>query len=190
MSAAAPYRLPRLISLFLSFSFGVIGFAIGLNALIKSNNDKDRLRKSVPQGATVDINDNDVYESGVVVTVMSGLIALVSFFAMPSAILSHPRLRSSTMLHAQSGFLGFFTIFLFAALIPFTTFVANRSAKVTAFLGGVKVPDAVVKGIEKQLGATSVYKDIHYLRNTAILPWFAFLFGLTSTILTFLAARR
>lgn len=28
------------------------------------------------------------------------------------------------------------------------------------------------------------------MKNTAILPWFAFLFGTTSTVLTFLAARR
>ena len=89
MSATTPYRVPRLVSLFLSFSFGVIGFAIGLNALVKSNSDKDNLRKSVPAGATVDINDNDVYKSGVVVTAMSGLIALASLFAFPSALLSH-----------------------------------------------------------------------------------------------------
>jgi len=190
MSSSAPYRLARLSSLFLSFAFGVVGFGIGLNALVKSNDDKNRLRHSVPPGTNVNINTSDVFASGVVVTVASGLIALFSFFSFPSVLLSSRSFTSSRILSAQSAILAFLSIFLFSALIPFTDFVANRQAKVTAFIGTIPVPDAVIRSIEASLGASPIYKDIGYLKNTAILPWFAFLFGVTSATLTFLAARR
>ncbi|TCD68134.1 hypothetical protein EIP91_011499 [Steccherinum ochraceum] len=191
MSTVAPYRLARLASLFLSFSFGVIGFGVGVNALVKSNTAKDQLRQNA-NGATVNIDTADVFKSGVVVTVASGLLALASLFALPSALLSSGRGRysSSRLLTVQSALLGFLTVFLFAALTPFTDFVANRQAKISAFLGAVPVPDSIIQQVEAGLGATPVYKNIDYLKNTAILPWFAFLFGLTSTILTFVAARR
>lgn len=159
---SSPHRISRLVSLFLSFAFGVVGFGIGLNALIKSNQAKKQLRASVPGGATVNINTDDVLKSGIALTVASGLLALASLFAFPSVLLSSASLTGARLLRVQGALLAFFTIFLFAALTPFTDFVANRQAKVTAFFGAIPVPAATIQAIEAGLGATPIYKDIGY----------------------------
>ena len=78
--------------------------------------------------------------------------------------------------------------------------------------GGVPLPASVVQAVEDALGATPVYRDIDYresafphsvlsglmmdvvvwrgaVKLATILPWIAFLFGLTSTVLTLMSAR-
>lgn len=55
MSAFGPLEVQRRVSLFLSFAFAVVGFAVGLNALIKCVEAKmctlvtDTLRQSKPK---------------------------------------------------------------------------------------------------------------------------------------------
>ncbi|KAI8986864.1 hypothetical protein BD414DRAFT_487291 [Trametes punicea] len=43
-----------------------------------------------------------------------------------------------------------------------TDFVANRQAKVSAFLGGVPLPDSIIQTVQAQLGVTSIYRKIGY----------------------------
>ncbi|KAI0087164.1 hypothetical protein BDY19DRAFT_893624 [Irpex rosettiformis] len=176
-------RVPLLGSLLLLFAFGVIGMSVGINALVKFHDEERNLKKAAPSGASVTIDASDVLDSGYNVTVMCGILALVSVLAsVPS--LAARWLRVFALLMA------FFTTWLFASLVAFTTFFANRSAQVDATLGGLTVPDSVVQTIIASLGATTVYKHVNYLRLPAILPWFTFLFGLTSSVLAFAASRR
>ncbi|KAI0079795.1 hypothetical protein K474DRAFT_1658593 [Panus rudis PR-1116 ss-1] len=187
-SYAVPLKLARLVSLALSFVFGIVGMSLGIDALAKSNDSKDLVRQNAPPGVTVNIDTDDAFSSGTVVTVVCGLIALTSIVFLPLVALSKP--VSTRTLPIQTGLFAFLTVWLFATLVAFTDIVANRSAKVTAFLGGQPLPESIISATQKALGVTPVYHEINYLRNGAILAWIAFLFGLISTIISFLAQRR
>lgn len=60
MSAVAivPLKALRLASLAMAFAWGVIGAGVGLNALIKSNQQQDALRKLVPSPTIVHVDVN------------------------------------------------------------------------------------------------------------------------------------
>ncbi|KAJ3487359.1 hypothetical protein NLI96_g3597 [Meripilus lineatus] len=191
--STVPLKFPRLISLFLLISFGIVGMSLGINALAKSNDQKDFLKTHAPQGATVNIDTSDVMSVGTIVTVVCGLLALVSVIIFVPLLLlpqgASTRALSTRTLPLQTAVLAFLTVFLFAALVPFTDFVATREAEVTAFLGTVQLPQSIIQAAQRQLGVTGVYKDIDYLRNATILPWVTLLFGITSTVLAFMALR-
>ncbi|EMD36575.1 hypothetical protein CERSUDRAFT_84750 [Gelatoporia subvermispora B] len=185
----------RLSSLALTFVFGVVGMALGINALVKSNNSKNTVKKSLPAGATADIDTSDVFSSGVVETVVCGLIALTAAVALVFAALSHPtygagKARGVRAVSWPAHVLTFLSVWLFATLVPFTDFVANRSAKVSGTIGGMPLQPATIQIIQSALGLTTVYHKIDYLRNAAILPWFALLFAATSAALSYISARR
>lgn len=194
-----PLKLARLVSLFLAFAFGTIGGSVGLNGLIKSNQSKSTLRKVLPAGITVAIGINDVYHSGVVLTTVCTLIAVLStLFILLTLWSSTQRAASASgkpdlatrTLPLQSIVLGFCSVWLFATIIPFTDFFANRAANIAAFLNGVQLPPAAVSAAQQSLGATSVYHKLYYLRLVAVLPWFTFLFSSIAAVVLFLAARR
>ncbi|CCM01785.1 uncharacterized protein FIBRA_03852 [Fibroporia radiculosa] len=182
----------RLVSLALSFVFGIVALSVDINALAKSNSQKSTLRKDVPSGVTVNIDTQDVFSSGVVVTVVCGLIGLTSLLALVHSFfrsLTSPFHRRTVPLFGAH-LLTFLTIWLFATIIPFTDFVANRQAKISASLGGVPLSQTIIQATEQQLGFTPVYHKLGYLRTGAILPWFAFLFGATSAALSYVYARQ
>ncbi|KAF8900707.1 hypothetical protein CPB84DRAFT_1918492, partial [Gymnopilus junonius] len=168
-----PLRTARLLTLGLAWCFAVISGSIGLNALIKSNQQKSHLRK-LGAPATVDIDTHDIFDSGVVATVASALIAvLISIFVLGAYI---PRTKSLSSqprtLRWQALTLSLVWLMLFGSMIPYMVFFVNRQASVKAFIGTTQLPDSLVQGVEKASGQTGVYKDIHYLKLSAILPWF------------------
>ncbi|KAH9846393.1 hypothetical protein C2E23DRAFT_744219 [Lenzites betulinus] len=194
-AATAPYKSARLASLFLTFAFGVVGFAMGISALVKSNDQKDLVKSQAPGGATVNIDTNDVFKVGCVVTAVCAALAVVSlvsfvllFFTRAATKTTAP--LSTRTLPLQAILLSFLSLWLFASLVAMTDIVANKQAKVTAFIGTLQLQDSIIKAVEAQLGVTSVYREINYLRLAVILPWIAFLFATTSSVLSFLAARR
>lgn len=140
--------------------------SLGINALAKSNDQKDFLKTHAPQGATVNIDTSDVMSVGTIVTVVCGLLALVSVIIFVPLLLlpqgASTRALSTRTLPLQTAVLAFLTVFLFAALVPFTDFVATREAEVTAFLGTVQLPQSIIQAAQRQLGVTGVYKDIDY----------------------------
>ncbi|KAG6872208.1 hypothetical protein C0995_011971 [Termitomyces sp. Mi166 len=169
----------------MTWAWGVIAGSVGLNALIKSNQEKSRLRRLVPAGTTVNIDDHDVFSSGAVVTTVGALIAvLCAIFIFMQISTRHLAARS---LRIQSFLLAFCSAWLFATLVPFTDFFAKRSAKVTAFLGGQQLPDALVKQAENAFGATSIYRHLSYLRLLAILPWITLIFTIITSVVLFIS---
>ncbi|KAI0659101.1 hypothetical protein C8Q70DRAFT_988958, partial [Cubamyces menziesii] len=156
-----PLKVPRLAALALTFVFGVVGFALGINALVKSNNQKDLVKQqAAPLGATVTIDTDDVFDVGCVVTAVCAALAVVSFASLVFLLFT----RSTRTLTAQGLLLSFLTIWLFASLIPMSDFVANRQAKVTAFIGAVPVPDSLIQSVQQELGVSSVYNQIGYCK--------------------------
>ena len=144
----------------MAFAFGVIGMSVGINALAKYNDQKHDLQNAAPAGATVHIDASDIVSVGYVLTVVCGLIALSALFFLPSTLRASP--LASRMLGVQTAVFGFLTVWCFAALVPFTDFFATRQAKVTAFVGSLQLPDGLVQQMQNQLGATPVYRDVHY----------------------------
>ncbi|TFK32358.1 hypothetical protein BDQ12DRAFT_692554 [Crucibulum laeve] len=181
----APLWLPRLITLLLAWSWSIVGVGVGINALSKSKKTQSDLRKQVPTGVTLNINVNDVYHSGIVATVVCGLIFLVTTASVAS-LFSRPIRR----LRLQSLLLAFLSTWLFATLVPFTHFVRTRRAKISAFLGGLAIPDQTVQSVEAQMGTTSVYRHINYLKLVAILMWFTLLFSIIASVVLFMAGSR
>ncbi|KAK2459965.1 hypothetical protein APHAL10511_007971 [Amanita phalloides] len=148
---------------------------------------KNDVKRIVPSPTIVTIDDNDILQAGAVVTSVSALIAVLCALL----VLFHLRAPlSSTALRFQGFLLAFCAIWLFSALVPFTHFYRTRSAIVSAHIGGVSLPDSTVNKVERALGLTSRYRDIHFLRLAAILPWFAFLFSVITSIMLFVAASR
>ncbi|KAL6299800.1 hypothetical protein BKA93DRAFT_829577 [Sparassis latifolia] len=82
------------------------------------------------------------------------------------------------------------SVWLFAALVPFTDFVANRQANVSATLDGVALPPSVIQAVQAQSGVTGIYHEILYLRLATVFPrWIAFLFGGLSAVLSYTTER-
>jgi len=183
----SPLWISRLVVLGLAWSWAFVAIGAEINALVKSNQLKDHVKHVVPSPTIVVINDNDIFRSGAVATSISALIAasctLLIFFQLHGPL-------SPTALRLQGASLAFCAVWLFSVLVPYTLFYATRGAKVYASIDGVSLPEEAVKTVEGALGLTSTYKDLHFLRLVAILPWFTFLFTIIASVTLFLAASR
>ena len=168
-SVAAPFKFARLVSLFLAFVFAIVGLALGASALVKGDDDKARVRSLVPAGTTVDVDTSDAVSSGGAVT---GFCAALAVTSLLSLLLLLPSLFSGTAkrypslatrtLPLQAILLTIITLGLFGSLVAFTDIVANREAKVSAHIGSVTVPPAIVQSIEDAIGVTPVYHELSY----------------------------
>ena len=58
---------------------------------------------------------------------------------------------------------------VFATLVAFTDFFANRSAKITASIAGLSLSPEVIQTIVASLGATTEYKHVDYRACSHIL---------------------
>ncbi|GBE84228.1 predicted protein [Sparassis crispa] len=183
---SAPLKVARLVSLALATAFGIIGMSVGISAVVKSNRQKTKVRHSVPAGTSVSIDTNDVLHSGIVNTVVCGLLAVVSFSALITTLVSASGRRASLIF---AHVLLFLSIWLFATLVPFTDFVANRQAKVSATLDGISLPQSVIQAVQAQIGVTGIYHKLLYLRIASALPWIAFLFGVLSAVFLYATER-
>jgi hypothetical protein len=156
MSAALTF-----ISLSLTSAFGIIGGSVGLNALIKSNQEKGYL-KSHASPAQLQINTNDILFSGIVVSVVCASISVIAFTSTQLMVIPGLRKLGDKTKKFRGGLMLFFTLWLLAALIPYTIFFATRDAIVKAWIMGQQLPQSVVDETAKKLGATASYKQTHY----------------------------
>ncbi|KLO18275.1 hypothetical protein SCHPADRAFT_127484 [Schizopora paradoxa] len=178
------------ILLFLAFAWAVIGGSVGINALVKSRNTKNFVKDHSPQGVDVNINTNDIFRSGVVLTVACGVLAITALVALNVFFFQRPRAGKLDFSRVLAPLMLFFTLWVFATLIPVTDFAVNRSAIVTATAGGVPVPQSLVDQVQAALGVSPKYWDQHYIHLMAILPWITVLFGFLASIALFAHARR
>lgn len=175
MSATTAHA--RLAALALSCAWGIIAMSTGINALAKSDAQKRALKHDVPAAVAVRIDTDDVLDAGIVVTVVCALVALISFLALLHALVFRLRIAKRSPDHradtwhplhtrhaprAGAFALAFLSVWLFATLVPFTDFVANRSAKVTASLGGTPLSPQEIQTYQDALGLTSVYHKLGY----------------------------
>ncbi|KAJ3513481.1 hypothetical protein NLJ89_g2929 [Agrocybe chaxingu] len=183
----APLHKTRAVALIISWCFAVIASSVGLNALIKSNQEKSKLKRLAPSPTRVEIDTDDISAAGIVATTASLLIAVLASNFFCAMYLSFTKAFSARTLRLQGIILFVASLFLFGALVPYLVYFVNRHAVVSAFVGDTQLPDSVVKAVESASGSTSVYKDIYYLKLVAILPWFSLLFSLVASAILFKA---
>jgi len=142
----------------------------------------------VPTGTTVNVEDSNLLDIGKVSTAIHALIILLSLLAL--AALSIPRYSSAKISLLLAGLLGFSAIWLLPTTIAYTVVFAKKAAYITARLGNVSLPQAIIEAEEEAFGLTPVYKHKKYLRVVAIIPWFTVLFTAISSVLMFLGSGK
>ncbi|KXN81941.1 hypothetical protein AN958_03382 [Leucoagaricus sp. SymC.cos] len=185
-----PLWLPRLGALAMTWAWSIIAFGTAINAVVKSKHDKDRVRSLAPRGSTVDIDDNDVFQTGAVITAICIVLFVITSIYIVILLLRPASFSRRRTIAIQGGILAFFATWLFATLVPYTHFVRTRSAVTRVTIGGVPLSQTVIDNLERQFGITPVYKRIGYLRLVAILPWITLLFTIISSVLLYMAASR
>jgi len=181
-------NIPLILTLFLTFAFAVTGLGLFIDAFVKANDEKDYLNEIVPTGTTVKVDDGDILTTGKVSIAIHALLILLSLLTL--AALSITRFSSPKTFLLLAALLGFSAIWLLATTIAFTVIFATKAAKISASLGGVPLPQAIIEAQEKAFGLTPVYKHKLYLRVATIIPWFTFLFAAISSALLFLNSRK
>ncbi|KAI9573384.1 hypothetical protein HD554DRAFT_2202148 [Boletus coccyginus] len=188
MSAPTSPEVARRCSLFLSFAFAVVGFFVGLNALVKANKERSYINQLVVPYGIVDIGIHDVFATGAVITVICAILAILSgvFCTFTWCPVKH----KTSFCRIQSWTLFFCATWLFATLVTYDYFFASRSAQITINLHGLRVPESVIQRLANLLDFTHAYRDVYYWRLLAVLPWFTFIFAVVAGVVLHLTASR
>ncbi|KAK0471299.1 hypothetical protein IW261DRAFT_1425281 [Armillaria novae-zelandiae] len=129
----APLFLARLGAYAMAFAWGAISLSIGLNTVVKQNQLKSFLRRSVaPLGITLRLvtNTSEVF---CVITALYSLAAVISLFVGSGATS-----RKSISFHAYV--FTFLTVALFACQIPVSDAVRRKGVEIWGWKDGVAVP--------------------------------------------------
>ncbi|KIY74008.1 hypothetical protein CYLTODRAFT_448602 [Cylindrobasidium torrendii FP15055 ss-10] len=186
----APLFFPRLASHFMAFAWGAIALSIGLEAVVYQNQLKSSLRAAVaPMGITLRLVANNLVHRAIACEVFCVLTFIVGLAAFVGVFLNKFNTRKS--LQVQTYLFAFLTVALFATCIPVSHSVRTRSVEVYAWTAdGTPVSDEDLAATIAKLGVNPQYKHMPDLLYFGIMPWFAFLFDLTSTVVSYLAIKK
>jgi len=179
--------LLTLIALFFTFDFAVVGAALLIRAFITSNNQVRDLRAAIPRGTVLNVNRHDITTAGQVSAAVQGIIVGLAVLSA-YAVLNRSKIRPKSLVILGS-LLSFTSIWLLSVTIAFTVIFATKSARVSASLGGVQLPQSIIDAQARALGVSSVYKDQSYLLHAAIISWFTWLFTTIAAVSVFLKSR-
>ncbi|KAG8805350.1 hypothetical protein FRC17_005555 [Serendipita sp. 399] len=199
--ANIPLKVPRLVSLTLAWAFGCLGGAVGVNAIVKRNQEVSHVKGLVAAlHITLWVDTWDLLRAGIVLAVGCAVLAVVASIwiglilldsSKSSSSSSSARPLSTRLLTAEWASLAFMTVWLLACNIPVTKTAVNGRVHTRAFLPtGVELSQAAVATTERSFGINSAYWSRDYIHLQIIPPWFAFLFALVATVVSFLASRR
>jgi hypothetical protein len=112
-------------------------------------------------------------------------------------------------LKIQAWIFTFFGLWLLVTQIPYTDFLANRSAKIDAFLAGRQIPAQAVQAALAAAGESAKYSKLHpgtlyrlaHIRDhvanffpsavlLAIFPWISLISSIALVYVLFAASRR
>jgi len=176
-----------LLALFFSFDFALVGAALLIRAFVASNDQVKHLRAAVPRGTVLNINRDDITMAG---QVSAAVQALIIAFLTVSALAVFYRSKTRPKFFIVLGsLLAFASLWLLSVTIAFTVIFATKSARVSASIGGVQLPQSIINAQARALGVSPVYKDQPYLLHAAILPWFAWLFTTLAAVAMFSESR-
>ncbi|KAG8220660.1 hypothetical protein J3R82DRAFT_2938 [Butyriboletus roseoflavus] len=188
MSALEPLEVERRCLLFLSSVFAVVGFSVGLNALVKANQARSYINLLVVPHGIIDIGIHDVFATGAVITAICALLAILS--GVFCALTWHPIKHKAYSFRIHSWVLFLCATWLFATLVTYDYFFVNRSAQITINLHGQPIPEPIVQHLANILDFPYAYRDVYCLRLLAVLPWFAFILAMIAGVVLHLAACR
>lgn len=123
------------------------------------------VRFSLHSYATLSDSSVDVLRCGIVLTVASGLLALLSFLSLAYNVLPTFRPYAPKSLRLLSYLHFFMALWVFATVVAFDVIVRNRSAKLTAFLGTFQLTEAMIEAQEKLLGMSPAYWSNGYCKS-------------------------
>ncbi|KAF8191261.1 hypothetical protein BJ912DRAFT_1058261 [Pholiota molesta] len=159
--AAEPLKFARAATLALAWCFAVISSGVGLNALIKSNQQKSRLRKLAPAPAVVYIDTSAWVPYMVYFTSRQAKVtAFIGTTQLPDSLVkSAEAAAGSTGVYKKISYLRLFAIFPW-----FTLFFSLSAAAVLFRAGGVPIkgeevgpqnPSTTEKEVSKYIEKTS-----------------------------------
>ncbi|KAF9648324.1 hypothetical protein BDM02DRAFT_3129112 [Thelephora ganbajun] len=172
-----------LAALFFSFDFAIVSIGLLINAFVSSNNQVKNLRAVVPRGTVLNVNRNDILTTGKVSTAVQALIIILTILSA-YAIFNRSKTRPKFFVVLGS-LLSFTSLWLLSVTIAFTAIFATKSARVSAFVGGVQLSQSIIDAQARALGVSPVYKDQSYLLHATILPWFTWLFTTVAAVALF-----
>jgi len=180
----------RLFTFAFAWAWSVIAGALGLYSLVKSNQEKASVKAqaaSISRTIHVNIDTHDVFSAGLSATIGAGFVSIIALSFLSRAVIwkAIPLTRRAHII--ESALFTFAAVWIIASLIPYTVFVANRSAKVTAFNGSVPVPPAVVEQTMQRFHNSPVYSGKSYLRLFGIGAWIAALSTVIAACASFAA---
>lgn len=121
----------------------------------------------------------DLYQPGVVLTTVCATTALLATIFL-ILTLRWPK-NADGSLKIQAWIFTFLSLWVFATQIPYTVFVANRNAKVDAFLAGTQLPAQAVQAALAAAGESTKYSKLHSGTTVRVAP-----FGYHMMALTFI----
>lgn len=107
-------------------------------------------------------NITDIFRSGIVLTTVCALLAVISLVSLLLHISTLSLSSSPRALRIQSLSLLFTTTWLFATLVPFDKFARQGSAHVVARLGNLVLPATFVQAEEAEIGVSPLYWSLKF----------------------------
>lgn len=168
-----------LLALFFSFDFAVVSAALLIHAFLASNDQVKHLQAAVPRGTVLNINrDGGAFPSLLLLTshlfadittvgqVSTAVQALTIAFVTASALAVFYRSKTRPKLFTVLGsLLAFASLWLLSVTIAFTVIFATKSARVSASIGGIQLPQSVIDARARALGVSPVYRDQPYRKS-------------------------
>ncbi|CCA72290.1 hypothetical protein PIIN_06224 [Serendipita indica DSM 11827] len=200
MSATLPLKNARLVSLALAWCFGVIGGSVGINSIVKRNQQVADLKRLVAP-IRLWVDTFDLINSGIVLAVGCGVLSVVCSIWI-GLILLDSRKRTTEGTHISRAplstrllkfewiSLAFMDIWILACAIPVTYIGRTGNAHVRAFLANNELAPSVVAATQSRLGVKSDYWHNYSVKLQVIPPWFTLLFGVIAAAISFTAARK
>jgi hypothetical protein len=104
----------------------------------------------------------DVFGTGLSATIGAGFVGFIALSFLSRAVIGKATPPTRRVRLIEAALFAFAAVWMIASLIPYTVFVATRSAKVTAFNGSVPVPPALVEQTMKRFHNSPLYRDKSY----------------------------
>lgn len=136
----------------------------------------------------IDIDVSAITNVGIVATVGNILMGGFGFIFFSLTFLPATRHIANRTAKLQAYLLSFSSVWVLACMIPYMVFFMNDSANVKAFIGQIQLPAAMVAATAAKSGHSTEYQTMWYLRLLAIFPWLSIASGLIAVVVLFKAA--
>ncbi|KAJ6482533.1 hypothetical protein C8R45DRAFT_1001792 [Mycena sanguinolenta] len=197
-----PLGIVRLVFAVLTFVFSIVAGGLCLKVWTKHHTSEELLNKNLPFGVSAVLGYKDVRTTSILLFVSNHLVTFTAshiaiiilhdiFKIIPPFVLRRFRLPqqplSSVTLPYQAAALLFSTTCLTLTGAFHTQFVFSRNGTVAVHQGVAELPTSSIQVTLDRLGIALPYRDTHYIRISAELPWPTIFFALGTNVATLVA---